>query len=63
MFPRVLWLGMVLLIGLGAAADVPFVFEESTFGVAGYSPDQIEQASASSSYLTGVPFLSSLSDN
>ena len=63
MFPRVLWLGMILLIGLGAAADVPFVFDESTFGVAGYSPDQIEKASASSSDLAGVPFVSSLSDN
>jgi len=63
MFPRVLWLGMILLIGPVAAADVPFVFDESTFGVADYSPDQIEQASASSSDLTGVPFVSSLSDN
>ncbi len=54
---------LLMMIGLGAAADVPFVFDESAFGVAGYSPDQIEQASASSSDLAGVPLVSSLSDN
>jgi 3-mercaptopyruvate sulfurtransferase SseA len=57
------WLSLLLIIGLGAAADVPFVFDGNAFGVAGYSPDQIEQASASSSDLNGVPFVSSLSDN
>jgi hypothetical protein len=63
MFPRVLWLCMIILIGLGSSADVPFVFDDRTSGIAGYSSNQIEQASASSSNLAGVPFVSSLSDN
>jgi S-layer protein (TIGR01567 family) len=63
MFYRALWLCIVLLIGSAVAADVPFVFDGNAFGVAGYSQDQIEQASASSSDLNDVPFVSSLSDN
>ncbi|MFA6371355.1 MAG: transglutaminase domain-containing protein [Methanothrix sp.] len=63
MFYRALWLCTVLIIGSAVAADVPFVFDGNASGVAGYSQDQIEQASAASSDLNGVPFVSSLSDN
>jgi hypothetical protein len=63
MFPRVFWLCVILLIGPGAAADVPFVFDSTSSGVSGLSPDQIEQRSASSADLNGVPLVSSLSDN
>ena len=56
-FP-VFWLCIVLLMGSGTAADVPFVFDESTSMLAGYSSDQIEQASSSSPDLMGVPSVS-----
>ncbi|MCX6677434.1 MAG: hypothetical protein NTU95_05755 [Methanothrix sp.] len=63
MFHRALWLCIVLLIGSGLADDVPFVFDESTSAVAGYSSDQIEQASSNSSDLVGVPLISAPSDS
>ncbi|MCX6677431.1 MAG: tetratricopeptide repeat protein [Methanothrix sp.] len=57
------WLCAVLLIGSGAAADVPFVFDNSTSGVAGYSADQLESMRASYPELSGVPSVSSPSDS
>jgi hypothetical protein len=54
---------MVLLVGLGSAADVPFVFDQSTSGVAGYSPSQLEQEHLSSSDLAGVPAVTLAADN
>ena len=58
-----IWLCMVLLVGLGSAADVPFVFNQSTSGVAGYTSAQIEQDHTTSPDLAGVPIVSSPSDN
>jgi WD40 repeat protein len=54
---------IVILIGTGLGADVPFVFDESNSGVASYSSDQIEQASSASSDLAGVPLISAPSDS
>jgi len=44
-----------LLIGSALAADVPFVFDETTSDVAGYTADRIKGISASSSDLAGIP--------
>jgi len=65
MFPfvRSLWLGVIILIGSGLAADVPFVFDSSISGVAGYSADQLENMRASSPDLAGVPPVTTPSDN
>jgi uncharacterized protein with WD repeat len=54
---------MLLIVGTGAAADVPFVFNDSTFEVAGYSKDQLESMRVSSSDLAGVPPVTSPSDD
>ncbi|AEB68866.1 transglutaminase-like domain-containing protein [Methanothrix soehngenii] len=58
-----IWLCMVLLIGSGSAVDVPFVFDQSTSGVAGYTSAQIEQDHTASPDLAGVPIVSLPSDN
>ncbi|AEB68868.1 transglutaminase-like domain-containing protein [Methanothrix soehngenii] len=58
-----IWLCMVLLVGLGSAADVPFVFDQSTSDVAGYTSAQIEQDHTTSPDLAGVPIVSSPSDS
>jgi phosphate binding protein len=50
-----LWFCIVLLIGAVTAADVPFVFDETTSGVAGYTSYQLEQVSVSSPCLAGIP--------
>ena len=60
---KALWLCIVLLIGIGTAADVPFVFGEGSSGIAGFTSAQIEQASIASPDLAGVPALSSPSDS
>ena len=57
------WLILILIIGSGAAADVPFVFDSSSSGVAGYSADQLESLRASSPDLAGVPAVTTPSDN
>jgi hypothetical protein len=63
MFHRSLWLCIIILVGTGSAADVPFIFDESSSSVAGYSSDQIEQAYAASSDLAGVPMVTSATDD
>ncbi|MFA6371344.1 MAG: hypothetical protein WCW68_01830 [Methanothrix sp.] len=57
------WLCAVFLIGSGMAADVPFVFDSSSSGVASYSDDQLESMRASSPELSGVPSVTTPSDN
>ena len=52
-----------LLIGSALAADVPFVFDEATSDVAGYTSTQLEQLQASSPELAGVPSVITPSDN
>jgi len=54
---------MLITIGLGVAADVPFVFDSSSSGVAGYSADQLESMRALSPELSGVPSVTTPSDN
>jgi len=54
---------MVLLVGSGSAADVPFVFDQSTSGIAGFSPSQLEQAHLSSADLAGVPAVTLAADD
>ncbi|MCK9564659.1 MAG: hypothetical protein M0Q43_01255 [Methanothrix sp.] len=63
MFPRILCLCFILLIASGLAADVPFVFDSTSSGVAGYSADQLESLRASSPYLAGVPPVTMPSDS
>jgi hypothetical protein len=55
MSPWALWLCVILLFGSCVASDVPFVFDETASGVAGYTSDKIEKISTSSSDLAGVP--------
>jgi len=54
---------MILLIGSGAAEDVPFVFDETTSGVASYTSSQLEQAYASSPGLAGVPAVTTVAED
>jgi len=63
MSPLALWLCVILLIGSVTAADVPFVFDETSSDVASYNSAQLEQAYAASSDLAGVPSVSSPSDS
>ena len=59
----VLLISIVLLTATGLAADVPFVFNESTIDVANYTSAQLEQARISSPDLSGVPAISTPPDN
>jgi len=63
MSPLALWLCIVLLVGSGAAVDVPFIFDTKTSGVSNYTSAQLEQASIASPDLTGVPAVSTPPDN
>ena len=57
------WLCIILLIGSGAASDVPFVFDKATSDIASYTSAQLEQTHISSPELAGVPSISTPSDN
>ena len=57
------WLCLILIIGVGAADDMPFVFNENSSGTANYTSDQLKSISASSPELAGVPSISSPPDN
>jgi tetratricopeptide (TPR) repeat protein len=63
MSPLALWLCVILFIGSGTAADIPFVFGENSANVASYTSAQFEQVSAASVELAGVPAVSLPSDN
>lgn len=63
MHPLVLLLCLLMLIGSGSAADVPFVFGENSSNLAGYSSAQLEKASSSSPDLAGIPLVTSPSDS
>jgi hypothetical protein len=63
MSPLALWLCIILLIEAVTASDVPFVFDETTADVAGYSSAQLEQAKVSSPDLAGVPAVTQVADN
>jgi tetratricopeptide (TPR) repeat protein len=58
-----LWIYLILLIGSGAAEEVPFIFSEVQADVASYTPAQFEQTRISSSELAGVPIITHASDD
>ena len=58
-----LWLCIFLLICIGTAADVPFVFEKNTSGLANYTSSQLEKAHLLSHDLSGVPTVTQAVDN
>jgi tetratricopeptide (TPR) repeat protein len=58
-----LWLCIILLIGSGMAADLPFVFSEKTSGAADYTAAQLESIHSSSPELSGVPSISAPRDD
>jgi tetratricopeptide (TPR) repeat protein len=56
--------GLVFLLGpAAAAADIPFVFNESSYDVGRYDSDQLANISASSPELAGVPSISAPQDS
>jgi len=57
------WLCLILVVGIGTAADLPFVFNDTSSGVANYTADQLKNISASSPELAGVPSISTPADN
>jgi len=57
------WIGLCLLVGSGMAADIPYVFDESSSGLLDYSSRQLENVSTSSPELVGVPPISKAADN
>ena len=54
---------VIMLIGSGLATDIPYVFNENSSNVAGYTSEQLWITSSSSSDLLGVPNISVSSDN
>lgn len=58
-----LFLFALILIGMGSASDVPFVFGDGQGNVADYTADQLERASMNSGDLAGIPQVSSPSDD
>ena len=57
------WLCLIILLGSCMAADVPFAFNASTTELASYTSDQLENLSAASPELAGVPPISNPSNN
>lgn len=63
MLSKLLWLCIILfIIGSGDCEDIPFVFSGGSSEIAGYSSDQLVEASAASLDLEGVPAIYSPSD-
>jgi hypothetical protein len=54
---------IVILAGLGAAKDVPFVFDEMVSDVSDYTSSQIEQVYISSPDLAEIPTVTQAQDN
>jgi hypothetical protein len=52
-----------IIIGLGLAADIPYVFDQSTSSIADYTPAQLESMRAASPDLAGVPSVSTPPDS
>ena len=50
-------------IGLESGADVPFVFDQQSSGIADYNSTQLEQAYTTSTDLAGIPSVSAPKDN
>lgn len=62
-FSKLCGICILFLTGSAAAADIPFVFDETTSDVASYTSSQLEQAYLSSHDLAGVPMVSYPSDD
>jgi tetratricopeptide (TPR) repeat protein len=58
-----LWIGLVFLLEPATAADIPFVFNESSNDVVRYDSDQLVNISTSSPELAGVPPISAPADS
>jgi len=53
-----LWICLVFILGSAVAADIPYVFNESSYDVGRYDSDQLVNISTSSPELAGVPPIS-----
>lgn len=58
-----LLLGTACIIGLGLAADIPYVFDQSTSGMADFTTAKLESMRAASPELSGVPSVSTPKDD
>ena len=58
-FRALLWLGLVMLLGSAAPVDIPYIFDENSHDPGKYDSGQLENISASSPELAGVPPVSS----
>ena len=52
-----------IILGLGSAADIPYIFDQSTSSIADYTPAQLESMRAASPELSGVPSVSTPKDD
>lgn len=58
-----LWIGLIFLLEPALAADVPYVFNNSSYDVGSYNSDQLVNISAASPELAGVPPVSAPRDS
>ncbi len=58
-----LWIGLIFLLEPALTADIPFVFNNSSYDVDSYNSDQLVNISASSPELDGVPPVSAPRDS
>jgi tetratricopeptide (TPR) repeat protein len=58
-----LWIGLIFLLEPALAADIPYVFNNSSYDVGSYNSDQLVNISAASTELAGVPPVSSPRDS
>ena len=58
-----LWIGLIFLLEPALTADIPFVFNNSSYDVGSYNSDQLVNISASSPELAGVPPVSASRDS
>jgi len=57
------WLSVVLFIGLAAAADVPFVFDNNSSSIVNYNSSQLENISNQTPEIARVPPINMSSNN
>ena len=58
-----LWIGLIFLLEPALAADIPYVFNNSSYDVGSYNSDQLVNISAASPELAGVPPVSASGDS
>lgn len=54
---------IIIFVGSGLATNIPYVFDENSSSLAGYTSEHKEHMSSSSPDLVGIPTMSTLSDN